>query len=68
LKCCTEAATIIAMKSVTAAKRPKSPSNSRIEQPTSAKRMSMALTSLPTLRGSGKLRTSVSYSRALGMP
>jgi len=56
------------MKSVMDAKRPNRPSSSKIEQPSSAKRVSMALISVPTFSGSGKVWTSVSYSNALGIP
>jgi len=42
------------MKSVADAKRPKRPSSSKIEQPTSAKRINIALISVPTFSGSGK--------------
>ena len=42
------------MNSVADAKRPNRPSSSKAEHPTSAKRISLALISLPTLRGSGK--------------
>jgi hypothetical protein len=43
------------MKRVADARRPNRPSSSKIEHPTSAKRINIALTSVPTFRGSGKL-------------
>jgi len=54
-KWCAKAATIIAMNSVAEAKRPSRPMRSKNEHPTSAKMINMALTSVPTFSGSGKL-------------